>query len=86
VPTEMVHALLSGKVQSQSMWTHRLTPISRTGKATPEGLEEVAREVLKPHFHEEGQEVVKVRLPSLPACSSVLENCGGRYLPDLLAY
>ncbi|KAI5842508.1 hypothetical protein DFP73DRAFT_479854, partial [Morchella snyderi] len=59
VPTEIVHALLSGKVQSQSMWTHRLTPISRTGKATPEVLEEIAREVLKPHFHEEGQEVVK---------------------------
>lgn len=61
MPTEMVHALLEDKVQSR--WTHRLTPVTRTGKATLEGLEEVAKEVLKPYFHE-GQEGVKVRLLS----------------------
>lgn len=70
MPTEMVHALLEDK--AQSIWTHRLTPVTRTGKATLEGLEEVAKEVLKPHFHE-GQEGVKVWFLSAagayPICS-----------------
>lgn len=74
MPVEMVHTLLEEKVQSK--WTHRLTPVTRTGKATLEGLEEVAKEVLGPHFHE-GQEGVKVRFLSgsnLLACwnSSIL--------------
>lgn len=74
VPVEMVHTLLEEKVQSK--WTHRLTPVTRTGKATLEGLEEVAKEVLGPYFHE-GKEGVKVRFLSgsnLLACwnSSIL--------------
>ncbi|KAL0638091.1 hypothetical protein Q9L58_002871 [Maublancomyces gigas] len=52
----MVHTILEDKTQSK--WTHRLTPVTRTGKATLEGLEVVAKEVLKPYFHE-GQEGVK---------------------------
>lgn len=43
---------------NQSRWTNRLTPIERTGKATIEGIEQVARHVLKPWFHE-GQTGVK---------------------------
>lgn len=69
VPTEMVHALLEGKVQSK--WIHRLTPVTRTGKATVEGIEEVAKAVLGPHFHG-GQDGVKVRPPRAgiyPICS-----------------
>lgn len=58
MPVEMVHTLLEEKVQSK--WTHRLTPVTRTGKATLEGLEEVAKEVLRPYFHER-QEGVKVQ-------------------------
>lgn len=61
MPVEMVHTILEDKTQSK--WTHRLTPVTRTGKATLEGLEEVAKEVLKPYFHE-GQEGVKVRFLS----------------------
>ena len=54
-PSSFVHAIctdfaLSGTKQSR--WTSRLTPIERTGKATVEGVEEVARHVLKPWFHE----------------------------------
>jgi len=45
----------------RSKFVHRLTPITRTGKATLEGLREVAAEVLKPHFHS-GQEGIKVSL------------------------
>lgn len=45
--------------------THRLTPIERTGKATLEGLEEVAAHVLKPYFHS-GQTGVKFAIrPSI---------------------
>lgn len=61
MPVEMVHTILEDKTQSK--WTHRLTPVTRTGKATLDGLEVVAKEVLKPYFHE-GQEGVKVRLLS----------------------
>lgn len=57
MPVEMVHTLLKDKTPSK--WTHRLTPVTRTGKATLEGLEEVAKEVIGPYFHE-GQEGVKV--------------------------
>lgn len=62
MPVEMVHTILEDKAQSK--WTQRLTPVTRTGKATLEGLEEVAKEVLKPYFHE-GQEGVKVQFLSV---------------------
>lgn len=39
----------------------RLTPIIRTGRATLEGLEELAKIVLESYFHREGQEGIKVR-------------------------
>ncbi|KAF2400076.1 hypothetical protein EJ06DRAFT_45884 [Trichodelitschia bisporula] len=42
----------SGRKQCRSV--QRLTPISLVGKATEKGLEEVAKEVLRPHFHEPG--------------------------------
>jgi len=49
----------SGSIRSK--FVHRLTPITRTGKATLEGLRDVATEVLKSHFHS-GQEGIKVGL------------------------
>ena len=64
VPTEMVRALCESAQQAgagsiRSKFLHRLTPISRTGKATVGGLEGVAKAVLEPHFHS-GQTGVKV--------------------------
>ncbi|KAF8443346.1 hypothetical protein BGX38DRAFT_1120220 [Terfezia claveryi] len=67
-PSNFVHAICSDFAASgtkQSRYTSRLTPIERTGKATVEGIEEVAMHVLKPHFHE-GQEGVRFAIrPSL---------------------
>ena len=54
-PSSFVHAICTDFASSgtrQSRWTSRLTPIERTGKATVEGIEEVAKHVLKPWFHE----------------------------------
>ena len=66
VPTEMVEALCESAMKSgpgsiRSKYVHRLTPITRTGKATLEGIREVAKEVLAPHFHS-GQKGIKVCL------------------------
>lgn len=38
--------------RKQSRSVKRLTPITLVGKATESGLEEVAQQVLRPHFHE----------------------------------
>lgn len=60
-PCDFVHAICSDYASSgakQSRWTSRLTPIEQTGKATLEGIESIAKQVLKPHFHE-GQTGVK---------------------------
>lgn len=35
-------------------WIRRLTPMTRMGKATEKGLEEVSKAVLGPAFHQEG--------------------------------
>jgi tRNA acetyltransferase TAN1 len=79
-PTQLVNALCAAVQQEdgpRSRYTMRLTPITRTAKATAAGLESVAREVLAPHFHE-GQEGIKVCiLPiSLQNCSPA-ETYGG---------
>ncbi|PVH97713.1 THUMP domain-containing protein [Periconia macrospinosa] len=44
-----------GKKQSNCRFVKRLTPITLTDKATERGLEDVARKVLAPHFHEPDQ-------------------------------
>ncbi|KAI5790697.1 hypothetical protein DFH27DRAFT_486193 [Peziza echinospora] len=67
-PSTFVHAICEDALETrtvQSRVTHRLTPIERTGKATLEGLEEVAAHVLKPYFHS-GQTGVKFAIrPSI---------------------
>jgi len=52
-PIAMVNALCAGTVENRlkSRHVHRLTPVTRIGKANAEGLEAVAKEVLPPHFH-----------------------------------
>ncbi|RPA99206.1 hypothetical protein L873DRAFT_1768080 [Choiromyces venosus 120613-1] len=59
-PTAMVNALCAGTVEKRlkSRYVHRLTPVTRIGKANAEGLEAVAKEVLPPHFYQ-GEESIK---------------------------
>lgn len=52
-----------GVVQKGCRYVKRLTPITAIDKATEKGLEEVAQKVLAPHFHGEGREEKKVRIP-----------------------
>jgi tRNA acetyltransferase TAN1 len=46
----------------QARAVRRLTPVSLVGKATEKGIEELAKQVLAPHFHQEDQESRKVCL------------------------
>lgn len=50
-------------------WIRRLTPMTRMGKATEKGLEEVAKAVLGPAFHEEGGPAKKGS-----ACFLIVDN------------
>ncbi|CAG5149011.1 uncharacterized protein ALTATR162_LOCUS2283 [Alternaria atra] len=54
-PVSFVHKIcqdISNGAQPKNLrYVKRLTPITATDKATPQGLEAVAREVLAPHFH-----------------------------------
>ena len=45
-----------------SRWIKRLTPMTRMGKATEKGLEEVSKIVLAPVFHSDDATAKKVRL------------------------
>ena len=56
-----------GEAVRRSRCVKRLTPMTRMGKASVAGLEEVARSVLGPAFHEEGTGSVKV-------CSLIYES------------
>ncbi|RDI84118.1 hypothetical protein Vi05172_g5957 [Venturia inaequalis] len=55
-PVAFVHTICKDAAASahrkQSRSVKRLTPITLIGKATESGLEEVAQQVLRPHFHE----------------------------------
>ncbi|PUU74053.1 hypothetical protein B9Z19DRAFT_1093761 [Tuber borchii] len=59
-PTAMVNALCAGTLENRlkSRYVHRLTPVTRIGKANAEGLEAVAKEVLPSYFHQ-GEECIK---------------------------
>lgn len=60
-PTEMVKKICEAAVAPNFRNTRtvsRLTPIVRTGKATMDGIKEVAQYVLAPHFHQ-GQKGLK---------------------------
>jgi tRNA acetyltransferase TAN1 len=57
-PVSFVHTICKDAAASthrkQSRSVKRLTPITLCGKATERGLEEVAKQVLAPHFHHPG--------------------------------
>lgn len=53
-PAEVVHAICRDALQTRKIrvWAlKRLTPVTKIGKATQAGLEELATEVLAPYFH-----------------------------------
>ncbi|CAI9632929.1 unnamed protein product [Alternaria burnsii] len=58
-PVTFVHKICqdiaNGAQPKNLRYVKRLTPITATDKATPQGLEAVAKEVLAPHFHGAGQ-------------------------------
>jgi tRNA acetyltransferase TAN1 len=60
-------------------YVKRLTPITATDKATPQGLETVAKQVLGPHFHGTDQAGKKVCVISCcqmmqPRCTKIFVN------------
>ncbi|EUC49684.1 hypothetical protein COCMIDRAFT_83839 [Bipolaris oryzae ATCC 44560] len=58
-PVSFVHKIcqdIADGAQPRNLsYVKRLTPITATEKATPQGLESVAKQVLAPHFHGPGQ-------------------------------
>ncbi|EEH44426.2 uncharacterized protein PADG_00715 [Paracoccidioides brasiliensis Pb18] len=57
-PVQIAHRLCTDAQANpdtkRSRWIQRITPISRTEKVLGGGLEQLSREVLKPHFHSGG--------------------------------
>lgn len=57
-PVDIVHRLCidarTHPEQKRSRWVKRLTPITSMKKILGGGLEELARDVLRPHFHSGG--------------------------------
>lgn len=56
-PVEFVHRICkdaSEGATKKSRWVKKLSPMTMMGKATPEGLDKVAKAVLEPIFHAEG--------------------------------
>lgn len=65
-PVSFVHKIcqdIADGAQPRNLsYVKRLTPITATEKATPQGLESVAKQVLAPHFHGPDQTGKKVSL------------------------
>lgn len=57
-PVSFVHSICLDAFEApgskKHRWIKRLTPMTRMGKATAKGLDEVSQAVLAPVFHEEG--------------------------------
>ena len=64
-PPDLVHYIcedaLKEELPIKSRFVRRLTPVSRTGKATVKGIEEVAKEVTGPSFGPLGSRAKQVR-------------------------
>ncbi|KAI5806258.1 hypothetical protein EDC01DRAFT_141447 [Geopyxis carbonaria] len=76
-PVEMVAALCEASTKPGMPKVNviqRLTPVSRTGRATLEGLEELAKTVLEPYFHREGQEGIKFAIRPTARNHNVLKR------------
>ena len=53
----------NGVEQQRCRFVKRFTPITATDKATEKGIEDVARQVIAPHFHVPDQPAKKVSPP-----------------------
>ena len=59
---DICEAAMSNRSRKRTRFAKRLSPMTLMGRASEEGLEKVAKEVLRPHFHQEPFE------PCLNAC------------------
>jgi tRNA acetyltransferase TAN1 len=82
-PVSFVHKIcqdIAGGAQPKNLrYVKRLTPITATDKATPQGLEAVAKQVLAPHFHGTDQAGKKVSTSFSsqmmhPRCAKIFAN------------
>jgi tRNA acetyltransferase TAN1 len=76
---QICQELADGAQPRNLRYVKRLTPITTTDKATPQGLETVAKQVLGPHFHGTDQAGKKVSLISCyqmmqPRCAKIFAN------------
>jgi len=56
-PVEFVHTICKDALEGATKkhrWVKKLTPMTMMGKATVEGLEKIAKDILEPVFHAEG--------------------------------
>ncbi|QSS64892.1 THUMP domain-containing protein [Histoplasma capsulatum] len=72
-PVQIAHRLCKeaseDPAKKRSRWIQRITPVTLTQKVLGGGLEQLSREVLKPHFHSGGPS--KKPKPSDPATRSI---------------
>ena len=62
--------------RKRTRYAKRFSPVTLMGRASEEGLEAVAKEVLAPHFHGEGSASKKVSFFVFLFSSSPLFLCG----------
>lgn len=80
-PVQITHRLCSeaqaNPENKRSRWIRRLTPITLVRKILGGGLEELAREVLKPHFHSGGppRKVCRIHLLYGISCAFAAYTC-----------
>ncbi|EPX72366.1 tRNA acetyltransferase [Schizosaccharomyces octosporus yFS286] len=73
-PVKLVeHTCKEGRTKKMTRFTQRLTPIVKTTGASIEDLENLASEVLKPHFHE-GQHNLKFAVQATIRNHSVIKK------------
>ena len=76
VPVEFVHRICedarNNPQKRQTRFVNRLTPMTRMGKATEKGLEEVGKVVIGEHFHLAGSSEANVQPFSVSTISSGL--------------
>jgi hypothetical protein len=71
--------------RKETRTVRKLTPITLVGKATEKGIEEVAKQVLAPHFHAEGVTEKKVKVqPSFYHCYPCPSLTAVSFLPKVV--
>ncbi len=98
-PVGFVHQICKDALEGATKkhrWVKKLTPMTMMGKATVEGLEKVAKEVLKPVFHDEGIQPVSFAIRPTRRNHNVMKRddiikqiakaVGGKHSVDLKKY